>query len=254
MKKAKRILAGILGFAIIIGLLAVYDGGNGDPFSEAHAARRAVAYAQELYPGQTFTVKQTLYDSPFEYRVIVQSQQSQDTFFDVVTRHWTDTSDILSEDGTPLHEWYVENGLNTRNRMGREAAKQAAFILQRELPGLELIPIFGIDSDKVEIDLCYSVANEDLVKYKEYLKLDEDFEPSILNKVPTRFVTHVRWKGIPTEEDLQNTLRQIKNALEENEMPMTYYDVMLVPESNSEDDAMEENIIESGVTASKDIT
>lgn len=253
MKKTKRIVAGILGFAIILGLLAFYEGGNGDPFSEAHAGRQAVAYAQELYPGQTFTVTQVLYDSPFEYRATVQSQQSRDTYFDVVTRHWTDTSDFFSEDGHPSHELFVESGRNTCNRMGREAAKQAMFILQKELPDLELMPVYGIDSDKAEIDLCYPRDYDDLEKYKEYLPLDGDFDPSILQKVPTRFVTQAWWPEIPTEEDLQNTLREIKAALEKYEMPMTYYDIMLVPEGAADDESLKESIIQSGLVASKDI-
>lgn len=254
MKKTKRILAGILGFAIIIGLLAVYDGGNGDPFSEAHARRQAVAYARKLYPEQDFTVKQVFYDSPFVYRVTVQSQQSQDTSFDVETRYWINTTDQFYEDGTTSHEWYVESGLNTRNRMGREAAKQAAFILQRELPELELTPVYGIDADTVEIDLCYSVETGDLAEYSEYLALDEAFQPSILNNIPTRFVAQVLWEGIPTEEDLQNVLGQIKTAMEENGMPMTYYNVTLYPKDYNDDDAAEANIImESGTVASADI-
>lgn len=253
MKKVKRILAGLLGFAIIFGLLAFYDSQNGDPFSEAHAKRRAVAYAQKLYPGQTFTVEQILYDSPFAYRAVVQSQQSRDTCFDIVTRHWTDTSDRLSGDETPMHEWFVESGRNTCNRMGREAAKQAAFVLQRELPNLELLPVFGIDSDKTEIDLCYPGDNEELAKYREYLPLDEDFHPSILQHVPARLAAQVLWPGIPTEEDLRTTLKEIKSAMEAYEMPMTCYDVTLVPEGYAENDGLRESILESGLIASEDI-
>lgn len=103
----------------------------------------------------------------------------------------------------------------------------------------------------------YAIARnvwiESLRKSRDTLNLDEDFDPSILQKVPTRFVTQAWWPEIPTEEDLQNTLREIKAALEEYEMPMTYYDIMLVPEGAADDESLKESIIESGVVASEDI-
>ncbi|MDO5541104.1 MAG: hypothetical protein Q4F83_13740 [Eubacteriales bacterium] len=257
MRKMKRMIAGIMGFVIIFGLLAVYDGACGDPVSKAYAKRQAVTYAEKLYPGQTFKVTGVLYDSPFVYRMQVQSEESRDTHFEIVTRYWTDTSDKLSEDALPEHERLVESRWNTCYRLGAEAAGQAELILQNELPELEFIPLYyGIDQNTVEIDLCFSEENveryESSMKYSEYLILDQDFDSSILKNVSARCMAAISWRGTPTEEDLQKVLGQIKNIMEANEMPMAYYNVTLTPENGTYDE-VRENMIESGNVASANI-
>ena len=48
----RRVAGGVL----VLGLLLAADAAYGDPLSRAWAESRAVQYAEELYPGQTFIV------------------------------------------------------------------------------------------------------------------------------------------------------------------------------------------------------
>ena len=54
--KGLRVLAAVGGLAIAAGLALTVDALRGDPLSRAWAERRAIARAEKLCPGQTFTV------------------------------------------------------------------------------------------------------------------------------------------------------------------------------------------------------
>ncbi|MDO5425556.1 MAG: hypothetical protein Q4F41_17730 [Eubacteriales bacterium] len=244
MKRVKRILAGILGIAIIVGLLLFYDGANGDPLSEAQAKRRAVAYAEKLYPGQTFSAGDALRDGPFVYRVEVRSEESADTHFEVVTRHWTDTSDEVTE-GVAEHERLVESGFNTGFRLGLEAAEQAEQVLKSQTPELTFLNVYGAGEYSVFVELGYPDGAN--------FVLDQTFSTEILERVPAKFSAQVSWEGTPTEEDLKEVLKKIKTALEEQGMPMAFYDVILVPEGETEYEERLETIVESGIIAAEEI-
>lgn len=258
MKNIKRVLAGVLGIGIIIGLLALYDGINGDPFSEANAKKQAVKYARELYPGQTFTAKWALYDSPFTYRVNVQSQESPDTHFDVVTRWWLSLSDTLSPDEEPEHQRLVENGWNTCVRLNNEASALASEIFQNQWPELGLLPIYGVDAHTVNIDLSPSpfLAAEEqdriMAIYKEKW-FDQSFDTVLLENAPASLEMQVSWNAIPTEDDAAEILCKAKEIMEANGMPMAYYEVILIPSDALGLDDAKEYMLDSKAIAAEDI-
>lgn len=229
MKRMKRILAGALGFALVLGLLVVSLGLSGDPLSEKQAKRRAVAYAESLYPGQSFIAQYVTRDRPFSYRAEVQSKESEDTRFSVTTDFWVRTSDVDSS-GKADHVILVEEKWNTRYRLGCEAAKLAAAVLMVELPEIRLNPIYGVEQEAVFIELCGT--EEEWSEYEHLLSVDMPFDPALLERMPARLSAVALWEGEPTEEDMKHVMAQIKEALEEHGMPIAYYEIILLPENS----------------------
>lgn len=126
--KPLRVLAGGLGIGIILAVLVLFDGLTGDPLSRAWCDQQALRYARAAYPGQDFTVTESNAGQWFQYGAWVQSTQSADTKFDVLTSFWLQTEGREQE--------LVENRHNTLVRQGREGARQIEALLRKELPGL----------------------------------------------------------------------------------------------------------------------
>lgn len=231
MKKLKRITAGILGIILMLAPVIFFDGMTGEPFGRANAARSAEAYAEALYPGQTFYVSGVVYDGPFDFRAEVQSHESRDTHFSVTTKFYLRTSDE-DEHGTGDHVQLVESGWNTLFRMSEEAADLAAAVIRLNLPELELIPLYGVGQRRVFIEFGGAEAADpagEAEKYKELIERDASFDPALLNEIPAHFSAVVQWNGVPTEADAAEVLAQIKMVLEENGLPMNWYSVTLAP-------------------------
>lgn len=224
--KTKKRLAGAAGILIILGLLLAVDAITGDPFSRAWAQWRALHRAETLYPDQEFYVVSSYSGQFFNYGVTVQSTTSTDTRFDVTTDFWLITEDRAEEQ--------VENRWNTCYRMGQEGAEQIAGILAQEAPELNLAGIYGTDLNRVELDLAWEPDGEGAgrshpEKTPELFPLDGAFDMSILQKVPSRLCLQVNWTGTPTQQDLDTVLQTLKQVMEANGLPVTYYDVHLVP-------------------------
>ena len=224
--KTKKRLAGAAGLLIILGLLLAVDAITGDPFSRAWAQWRALHRAETLYPDQEFYVASSYSGQFFNYGVTVQSTTSTDTRFDVTTDFWLFTEDRAGEQ--------VENRWNTCYRMGQEGAEQIAGILAQEAPELNLAGIYGTDLNRVELDLAWEPDGEGAgrshpEKTPELFPLDGAFDMSILQQVPSRLCLQVNWTGTPTQENLDTVLQTLKQVMEANGLPVTYYDVHLVP-------------------------
>lgn len=256
--KTKKRLAGAAGILIILGLLLAVDAITGDPFSRAWAQWRALHRAETLYPDQEFYVVSSYSGQFFNYGVTVQSTTSTDTRFDVTTDFWLITEDRAEEQ--------VENRWNTCYRMGQEGAEQIADILAQEAPELNLAGVYGTDLNRVELDLAWEPDGEGAgrphpEKTPELFPLDGAFDMSILQKVPSRLCLQVNWTGTPTQEDLDTVLQTLKQVLEANDLPVTYYDVHLVPmyslEEYDQRYSSRENylneVLASGPVAAKDI-
>lgn len=256
--KTKKRLAGAAGILIILGLLLAVDAITGDPFSRAWAQWRALHRAETLYPDQEFYVVSSYSGQFFNYGVTVQSTTSTDTRFDVTTDFWLFTEDRAGEQ--------MENRWNTCYRMGQEGAEQIADILAQEAPELNLAGVYGTDLNRVELDLAWEPDGEGAgrphpEKTPELFPLDGAFDMSILQKVPSRLCLQVNWTGTPTQEDLDTVLQTLKQVLEANDLPVTYYDVHLVPmyslEEYNQRYSSRENylneVLASGPVAAKDI-
>lgn len=249
--KIKKCLAGAAGILIILCLLLAVDAVTGDPLSRAWAEGRALHRAETLYPEQEFYVSSSYSGQFFSYGVTVQSTTSTDTHFDVSTHFWLFTGDRAQE--------LVENRWNTCYRMGEEGADEIAKILAREAPELELAGVYGGEMRTVELDLAWEPDGERAGRsvpgnYAENFPLDGAFEASLLQKVPSRVCMQVLWQGTPTQEDMNTVLHTLKTVLEQNNLPVTYYDVTLVPMDgyNSHEELLD-MVVESGPVAASDV-
>lgn len=256
--KTKKRLAGAAGILIILCLLLAVDAVTGDPVSRAWSEWRALHRAETLYPEQEFYVSSSYSGQFFSYGVTVQSTTSTDTHFDVITDFWLFTEDRAEEQ--------VENRWNTCYRMGEEGANEIAKILVREVPELELAGVYGSEMRTVELDLAWEPDGEGAGRsvpgnYAENFPLDGSFDVSLLQKVPSRVCMQVLWQGAPAQEDLDSVLRTVKQVMEANDLPVTYYDVTLVPMYSldeydrrySSHEAIQNGLLESGPVAAADL-
>lgn len=246
--KTKRILAALGGAAIVLALLLAVDAVTGDPVSRAWAQRQALRYAQTQYPDCHFTVAGSQGGQAFRYYFNLQAQESADIRIDCVSG-WRGIEDTRGSAAEQVL-W------NTAARMGREAAELAAAELASEAPELELQPAFGAEQQKVEIDLGWQpdaeytgVGAEDAA----YLAPDAPFTKTVLQNVPSRLVAQVLWHGQPTQQDMQTVLQTIKRVLEKNEMPVTWYDITLLPDDSTDYDDLRARMVESGPVHRDDI-
>ena len=244
MKTMKRLLAGILGGLLVLGILLAVLGLSGDPVSEGQAKRRAIAYAEVLYPGQEFTVQAVVRDRPFSYRAEVQSLDSEDTRFSVTTEFWVHTSDEDSG-GNADHVLLVEEKWNTRIRLGKMAAKRAAAIFMVELPDLKFNPIYGLDEDTAFVDLC--CVEEEWSRYKQALAIAMPFDAALLEEMPACLTAVVLCEEEPTAAELEKVLIRSRAAMEKHGMMFDFYDISLIRADG------EGEVMSSGVTAAEEI-
>lgn len=256
--KTMRNLAWTAALLLILALLLAFDALNGDPLSQRWAVHRAIRYAEKLYPGQTFHWdERTAADGQFlNYMVYVQSDQSRDTNFAVQTRFWLLTDDeIRGMEFEPTHTFYVDHRWNTCYRLGNEAAQQAAAYLTVQAPELNFASVYGAKGNTVEIDLCYTEQDGMTpANYVDDLPLDAAFDKALLQKVPSRLCAQVFWDSKPTDAAMQQVLHTIKQVMESNDMPITYYDITLVPNADYADhSAFLADVLESGLTPANEI-
>lgn len=256
--KTMRRFALTAALLLILALLLAFDALNGDPLSQQWAIHRAIRYAEKLYPEETFHWDQrTAADGQFfHYVVYVQSDQSRDTNFAVQTRFWLLTDDeIRGKELEPDHVFYVDHRWTTAYRLGDEAAQQAAAYLTVQAPELNFASVYGAKGNTVEIDLCYTEQDGMTpANYVDDLPLDAAFDKAMLQKVPSRLCAQVLCDGKPTEADMQTVLHTLKQVLESNDMPITYYDITLVPTGDYADhSAFMADVLESGLTSADTI-
>lgn len=253
-KNPLRILAGVAGALIVLGLLLLVDGITGDPISRRLADNGALAYAEKAYPGQTFTILESGGGQWFRYYARVQSEQSPDTTFTVHTSFW------FFREGEEQRE--VEGRNWTLVRQGKEGAAELSAALHAALPDLELAPAFngwlpGMaygDSQNmdVELDLCWDPDNvREVTGYVDLFPLDAPFDKAVTAKVPDRVVVQVLWDGTPTQADYDKTLSRLKAAAEEAGFAIDWYDLTLVPADGTHEEIQETAI--SATTAAADI-
>lgn len=253
-KNPLRILAGVAGALIVLGLLLLVDGITGDPISRRLADNGALAYAEKAYPGQTFTILESGGGQWFRYYARVQSEQSPDTTFTVHTSFW------FFREGEEQRE--VEGRNWTLVRQGKEGAAELSAALHEALPDLQLNPAFngwlpGTDYGEsqnmdVELDLCWTPDNmRDVTGYVDLFPLDAPFDKAVTAKVPDRMVVQVLWDGTPTREDYDATLARLKAAAEAAGFAINWYDLTLVPADGTHEEIQETAI--SATTAAEDI-
>ena len=254
-KQTKRIAAGVVAVLLILALLLAADGIYGDPISRAWANARAVAYAEKLYPGQTFTVESQDSGSYWTYGTWVQSEQSQDTRFDVTTTFWLFTSDEGGMDGLSRHEQMVERRWNTAYRMGEEAAAAVEEVLQKELPQYQFSGNYGAEQRSCYIQLGYTEDSSVMPQeYAELLPLDAPFDKSLLQKIPTKLSITGVWPTTPTQADVNTVLADLKRVLTGAGYDFAYYSLTLTDATAPSYEEGLDHLAESGVVAADSIS
>lgn len=250
----KRIAAGIVAVLLILAMLLAADAIYGDPVSRAWANSRAIAYAEKLYPGQTFTVEREDSGSFWTYGTWVQSEQSQDTRFDVTTKFWLFTSDEGGMEGLSRHEQMVERRWNTAYRMGEEAAAAVEEVLQKELPQYQFAGTYGAEQRSCDIQLGYTEDSSVIPQeYAELLPLDAPFDKSLLQEIPTKLSVTGLWPTTPTQADVDTVLADLKKVLTAAGYDFAYYDLTLTDATAPSYEEGLDRLAESGVVAADSI-
>ena len=250
----KRIAAGIVAVLLILAMLLAADAIYGDPVSRAWANSRAIAYAEKLYPGQTFTVEREDGGSFWTYGTWVQSEQSQDTRFDVTTKFWLFTSDEGGMDGLSRHEQMVERRWNTAYRMGEEAAADVEELLQTELPQYQFAGNYGAEQRSCSIQLGYTQDGEVMPQeYADLLPLDAPFDKSLLQKIPTKLSIMGVWPTTPTQADVDTVLADLKRVLTGAGYDFAYYSLTLTDATAPSYEEGLDRLAESGTVAADSI-
>ena len=251
----KRIAAGIVAVLLILAMLLAADAIYGDPVSRAWANSRAIAYAEKLYPGQTFTVEREDSGSFWTYCTWVQSDQSQDTRFDVTTKFWLFTSDEGGMEGLSRHEQMVERRWNTAYRMGEEAAAAVEEVLQKELPQYQFAGNYGAEQRSCDIQLGYTEDSSVMPQeYAELLPLDAPFDKSLLQEIPTKLSVTGLWPTTPTQADVDTVLADLKRVLTAAGYDFAYYSLTLTDATAPSYEEGLDRLAESGVVAADTIT
>lgn len=250
----KRIAAGIVAVLLILAMLLAADAIYGDPVSRAWANSRAIAYAEKLYPGQTFTVESEDSGSFWTYCTWVQSEQSQDTRFDVTTKFWLFTSDEGGMEGLSRHEQMVERRWNTAYRMGEEAAAAVEEVLQKELPQYQFAGTYGAEQRSCDIQLGYTEDSSVMPQeYAELLPLDAPFDKSLLQEIPTKLSVTGIWPTTPTQADVDTVLADLKRVLTAAGYDFAYYSLTLTDATAPSYEEGLDRLAESGVVAADSI-
>lgn len=232
--KTGRILAAVGGALIVLVLLLAADVVNGDLLSRAWSRHAAVTYAQKLYPGQTFTVTNGYYGGWFRYVNEVQSDQSVDTSFEVMTRFWFSTNDVGS-DGAAVHEFTVEERRNTRARLEDEA--------KRRFAAIDAVQNGGWYADCFWMLLCSPPQQTadglrcpvaELPAGKDRLPLDAPLTAGLLQELDALLQVFYIWPGeeLPTAAEQAEALRTIKTLAESEGLPARYYRLIFVAPVN----------------------
>lgn len=248
--KIKRIAAAFFGILLVLGLLFFWEYmGDGDPLSAWIGQKRAVAYAERRYPGQTFTV---LPDAApcgriWQTNIWVQSDTSPDTCFGVTTRWWFFTE---SWEAAPP-ERMVEGRQNTKGRLEWEAGEYIAALLKEQLPDLPFSWANFWGADSVYVTLCVQPdGSTDTAPYLPYLPLDVPFAPELLQNVPALVELWISWPANPTQQDAEAALSEVKAVLEANGLPVAYYTLELKPDSADFEEVADHTIRLENIPAS----
>lgn len=169
MKKTTKIMAGILGFILIVGILWVANGFIGNPISKLLADKEAEKYIHETYPDMDLEISKAAYNfKTGGYNVFVELPSSLDTHFSLEI---SPTGDIRWDS----YEGYVSGKFNTWDRVNMEYRKMVDdvfesndFIYKSEINFGELKlkekesyesfgPLYGLNLEELELDKIYDI-------------------------------------------------------------------------------------------------
>ncbi|MDO5293435.1 MAG: hypothetical protein Q4F05_11880 [bacterium] len=232
MKKNNKIITGIAVSVIAIGI--VLYGLNliwGNPYSKKLAEQAANDYIEKNYPGQQLHIENILYDVKVNsYVAEVKSETSIDNYFSVE----------ISMTGNVKYDTYerVENGDNTYQRVYEEYRKlvedvfdDPAFPIEDEIHLGNLVTVENTKND--HDDLEYGLEPDQLVRDKQYDVKEQ-------GKRAGHIVCYVKEEEISFEK-ASELLLQIKQKMDEAEVPFFAVDLIVEKPDKTEDEESSEN-------------
>ena len=122
----------------------------------------------------------------------------------------------------------VTNGVTARQRMEQALTDKA----QRTFDALS--DRSDLDST-LQVELCVEPDADSssgyaphAEHYSDVIYLDAPMDEAILDKVPSCLTLTIFWPTAATETDVQTVLREVKQLMEQSDLPMTYYHVTLL--------------------------
>lgn len=210
-QRVKKLLAGFLGFGLIVLLLIFTNSLTGNPLSAAWAKRAAKNYLEANYPALKLEIQQTGYSfKSGAYRVFAQSPTSRDTAFSVHVDGW---GNIVQDD----YEHEVANGFTTFRRLDEEL---------RAIGG-ELI---GSLPYEFEFAALAFADKGDLEPLKRDMELDVHSPPLPLQAEVVVYSEEL------TYDKIAQVAKEVETALEKAEIPVGAYSVRLLPTANQPED------------------
>jgi len=186
MKKTTKIIAGILAFILIAGILWVANGLIGNPISRILANRSAKKYIAETYPEMDLEVSKANFNfKSGNYAVFVESPDSIDTHFSLSI---TQAGKVRWDS----YEDYVIGKLNTYERVNKAYREMVDEIFESEdfpyesdidFGDLKIKedgfyesfgPIYGIDREELELDRIYDIKELGKIAGELVLYIDEE--------------------------------------------------------------------------------
>lgn len=204
MKKTTKIIAGIVAFVLIAGILWFANVFVGNPISKYLANRSAKVYIEDRYPEIELERERAAYDfKSGRYNVFIKSPTSIDTHFSIDI---SSTGEILWDS----YEDYVLDKFNTWNRVNEDYRKMVGRVFEsNEFPYESHIDYgniklkekessdlfgqsYGINLEELELDKVYNIKEigksvGHLVLYIEDEKIDAERASEILIDIKDTF-------------------------------------------------------------------
>ncbi len=202
MKKTSKIIAAIMAFTLIIGLVLFVNAWVGNPISKAIAAKSAKEYVAKEYNEINLVVEKSVYNFKFgSYMVFFRSHDSYDTAFSVYV-------DSLGKVVRDDYEYEVANNFTTWRRLDSELREIGDKIMREHLT-------YDIEN---AIFTTEDIKNEDLVKI-----LTKD-----IHNPPFGIEASVRIKNTDVSyEKMAEVMQEMATLCKEENIPIVSYSIAL---------------------------
>lgn len=205
MKKSMKIIAGILAFALILGLLFFTNAFTGNPISKMLAKSAGGKYIKENYEFLDLRKEKTYYSfKDGNYHIFVQDVNSIDTNFDI----------LIDSFGNVQRDTYESINFNTWRRLDGEIREQASPILKKKLK---------YDVESARVGFGKPKSDEDEKSLELDMKLDIHNPPLPLEAFAQIYIEDINY------EKIGQVAKDIKKIMDGENIPIDFIGVVLIP-------------------------